>query len=95
MTTAIKIWREKEERYINLDKVGKVVSWTKINSPPERFGDQAYIVVMVELEKGKRVVGEFIDKKIKTGDRVCGVLRRLGEVQADEVIEYGVKWKKI
>lgn len=102
MTTAIKIWREKEERYSNLDKIGKVVSWTKIESPPKGFGDKAYVVVMVEFRPEadqpmaeKRVVGELVDMEIKTGDKVQGILRKLGKVKADEVIEYGVKWKRI
>jgi uncharacterized OB-fold protein len=95
MTSAIKIWREKEERYLNLNKVGRVVSWTKIVSPPNGFGEKAYIVVMVEFGDKSRVVGELVDEKVKTGDKVYGILRKLGEAKTDEVIEYGVKWKKI
>jgi|GEM_PF-4562849 uncharacterized OB-fold protein len=95
MITAIKIWREKEERYKNLNKTGKVISWTRIISPPKGFGDKAYIVVMVEFSDKQRVIGELVDGKIKTGDKVQGILRKLGKVKANEVIEYGVKWKKI
>lgn len=94
MNSAIKIWREKKDRYQDLDEVGEVVSWTKINSPPEGFGDKPYGVVMVELDK-KMVVGQLIDSEVKIGDKVRGVLRRLGVVKKDEVIEYGVKWKKL
>ena len=95
MKSSIKIWREKEERYSHLDKIGKVVSWTKIESPPKGFGDKAYGVAMVEFLDKSRVVGELVDKTIKTGDKVCGVLRKIGKAKRDEVIEYGVKWKKI
>lgn len=95
MRSAVKIWRESRDRYLNLDKTGKVISFTKINSPPEGFGGVAYMVVIVELSSKKRVVGELVDQEIKIGDQVKGVLRRLGKVQKDEVIEYGVKWKKL
>ena len=33
--------------------------------------------------------------KRETGDKVVGVLRRLREPEESEVIEYGVKWKKV
>ena len=95
MRSAVRIWRESGERYKNLDKVGKVVSFTKICSPPQGFGDKPYMVVMVEFGKKGRVVGELVDEEIKTGDKVKGVIRRLGKAEKDEVLEYGVKWKRL
>ncbi len=95
MRSAIKIWRESKDRYKYLDKVGEVVSFTWINSPPKGFSDKSYMVVMVELIDGKRVVGELVGEKIKMGDRVKGILRRIGKATSDEVIKYGVKWKKL
>ena len=95
MKSVVKIWRESKERYKNLDQKGKVVSWTKIIEPPAGWQGQ-YYVVMVELVDKKRVMGQLVDsKKIKTGDEVVGVVRKLGEVGSNEVIEYGVKWKKL
>ena len=95
MRSAAKIWRGKEKRLKNLGKTGKVVSWTKILESPEGFEDKPYYVVMVEV-KDKKAVGQMVEgREPKVGDKVVGVLRRLGEAKRDEVIEYGVKWKKV
>lgn len=95
MKSAVKIWREKNERLENLNKVGRVVSWTRILEAPAGF-EGAYIVVMVGMRKGKRVVGELIgEKEPEFGTRVRGVLRRIGRGDRDGVIEYGVKFKLI
>ena len=123
MKSAVKIWRESKERYKNLDKRGKVVSWTKIIEPPVGWQGQYYVAIIELLDKKvpihsgsshlarnsrddklalkslaslPKTVGQLIEsKKIKTGDVVVGVLRKLGEAESNEVIEYGVKWKKI
>ncbi len=95
MKSAVKIWREKEERLESLNKLGKVVSWTRILEAPAGF-EGVYIVVMVEMRKGKRVVGELIGgKEPEFGGRVKGVLRRIGKRDKAGVIEYGVKFKLI
>jgi len=95
MKSAVKIWREQKERLEQLDKVGRVVSWTRILEAPAGF-EGVYIVVMVEMRKGKRVVGELIgEKEPEFGVRVKGVLRRIGRGDKDGVIEYGVKFKLI
>ncbi|MEA3354940.1 MAG: OB-fold domain-containing protein [Patescibacteria group bacterium] len=97
MKSSIKIWREKEERYVFLSKIGRVVSFTKIHEAPKGFRS-SYIVVMVEVENGERVVGQLVGdvkQSIKIGDKVIGVLRKLREPEKKEVIKYGVKWKKI
>lgn len=92
MRSAVKIWREKRERYKHLDKVGKVISFTKIHEAPDGFKGQ-YMVGIVEVDKGK-TVGQVVGE-VKIGDRVVGVLRKLGDSPKQEVIEYGVKWKKL
>ena len=89
MNSIVKIWRDKEKRYRHLGKMGKIVSFTKIT-------DGNYFVGIVKLNDKKRTVGELIDmKEVKIGDKVEGVLRRLGKSEKNEVIEYGVKWKKV
>ena len=94
MKSAVKIWRERKERYKNLGKTGRVVSWTKIIEAPDGWQGQYYGVI-VELDDKLKVMGQMADcKKIRVGDKVIGVLRRLGEARENEVIEYGVKWKK-
>ena len=94
MKSAVKIWRERKERYENLGKEGKVVSWTKIIEAPVGWQGQYYGVI-VELDNKLKVMGQMVNcQRIGVGDKVTGVLRRLGEAREDEVIEYGVKWKK-
>lgn len=92
MRSPVKLWREKEERYKHLDKVGRIVSFTKIHEAPDGFKGQ-YMVGIIEVDK-VRVVGQIVGE-VKTGDKVVGVLRRLGDSLKQEVIEYGVKWKRL
>jgi len=96
MKSPVKIWREKEERCKYLDRVGRVVSFTKIYEPPNGLKGRC-TVVMVKVNKEK-VVGQLVDCKndsLEIGDKVVGVIRRLGESLDQEVIEYGVKWKRL
>ncbi|MFH2061672.1 MAG: OB-fold domain-containing protein [Candidatus Beckwithbacteria bacterium] len=93
MKSSVKIWREKEERYKYLGEIGRVVSFTKIHEAPKGFKGP-YTIVMVEVGE-KRVVGQLVADQIKIGQKVVGVLRRLREPNPKEVIEYGVKWKKL
>jgi len=72
-----------------------VVSKTRIIEAPSGFSGP-YWVVLVQLEKNKRAVGQWADEtEPKIGMKVVGVLRRIGEADKAEVIEYGVKWKKL
>ncbi|HEC96472.1 MAG TPA: Zn-ribbon domain-containing OB-fold protein [Euryarchaeota archaeon] len=60
----------------NLEKVevkgiGKVISYTRIYVPPEHFEDKApYYVVLVELNNGLRILGQFEGESISVGDEV-------------------------
>jgi len=89
MKSTVQIWRDKKKRYRYLGEIGRVVSFTRIV-------DGNYFVGIIEVNGKKRTVGKFVDiKKVKIGDKVEGVLRRLGKSEKNEVIEYGVKWKKL
>lgn len=95
MKSAIQIWRRQKTNYQNLGKVGAVVSKTRIIEAPSGFIGP-YWVVLIQLEKNKRVVGQWVDEaEPKIGMKVVGVLRRVGETDPAGVIEYGVKWKKL
>jgi len=94
MTSSIPGWRRQQNNYSDLGRIGKVVSKTRIIEAPSGFSGP-YWVVMIQLEKHHRVLGQWADEvepKIKM--KVVGVLRRIGEADPTEVIEYGVKWKK-
>lgn len=96
MKSAVKIWRERQARYQCWGKSGKIVSFTKIMEPPHGFGRRWYWVVLVELRRGKRVIGQLTGKKEpEIGGRVVGVVRRLRQARENEVIEYGVKFELI
>jgi len=95
--SAVKIWREAEKRYCCLGKVGRLVSFTKIRHAPAGFEKNApYWVGMVKFRNGEKVTGQIKakikNKKLETGMKVVGVLRRLKDEEKG-VIEYGVKFK--
>lgn len=93
MNSPVKVWRnhKKIAKYLNLQ--GTVLTWTKIFSAPAGFERQApYYVAIVKLNNGEKITTMVVDcDSLKTGDRVKTVLRRIGEVEKDEVIEYGIK----
>lgn len=94
MKSAVVVWRHQKTNYQNLGAVGRVVSKTRIIEAPSGFSGP-YWVVLVQL-KNQRVVGQWVDElEPKIGMKVMGVLRRIGEVGPAEVIEYGVKWRKL
>jgi uncharacterized OB-fold protein len=96
MISTVKLWREKKERYTRLGEVGRVVSWTKIIEPPASFGQMSYWVVMVEFKPKQRLVGQLVEtREPRMGERVRGVLRRLRQPEASELIEYGLKFKYV
>jgi uncharacterized OB-fold protein len=94
MKSPVAIWRRQKTNYQNLGAVGRVLTKTRIIEAPEGFSGP-YWVVLVQLKSG-RVVGQWADEvEPKIGMKAVGVLRRIGEAGQAEVIEYGVKWKKL
>ncbi len=75
------------------------MSWTTVRVPPYSFTtDAPYVVAVVELIDGKRIVGQLIDvfnKDIKTGSKVEAVYRRQKRPDAEGVIYYGIKFRLI
>ncbi len=98
MKSAVRIWRDRKQRYKYLGVRGKVVSFTKIIHGPEGFSKSPYWVVLVELEsKAKtRVEAQLVGRQApKIGVKVVGVMRRLGVADKQGVIEYGVKFRLV
>ncbi len=97
MNSPVYIWRshKKVKNYLGLQ--GTVLTWTRIYSAPSGFEKQVpYFSAIVKLDNGEKITVMVVDSdEIKTGDRVKTVLRRIREVEADEVIEYGVKCVRI
>lgn len=96
MSTPVRIWREAEERYQNLGKKGKIISFTKIFNPPKDFFNQRpYWAGIIEFTNGKKITTQLVveDKKPEIGQTVVGVLRRIRVKNKKSIIEYGVKFK--
>lgn len=99
MISPVKIWRRQKEIRKILGKKGKIISWTKIFGPPVQFKKLApYFVVLVEFEDKTRIVGQLVDfekGRINEGDGVVAVLRKTKEIDEEDIIPYGVKFKLI
>ncbi len=97
MLSPVKIWRRQKNVRKLLDKKGRVISWTRIYTPPVGFKKNApYVVVLVEFHDGHKTIGQLIDcntERIRIGMGVLSVLRRVREVDQDDVIAYGLKFK--
>lgn len=94
----VKIWRKQKKIHKLLGQTGKVVSWTKIHTPPTGFEDEVpYVVVLVELNGGLRLVGQLVDfeEKIKKRMKVKTAYRRIGKAHEEGVIDYGLKFKAL
>lgn len=91
------IWRESKKLETELGKIGKVAAATTIYSAPLGFEHQVpYSVGIIKFEDGTSTSLEIVDCKIqdlKTGLRVQTVIRRIGQSEPDELIEYGIKVK--
>ena len=97
MQSAVAVWRRQKKDRIKLDKKGIVESWTTIHVAPVKFHDHTpYSIVLVKLESGERVYGQLVDfeeSQLVIGQPVVSVLRTVGNVGPEELIEYGVKFK--
>ncbi|MCD6563180.1 MAG: Zn-ribbon domain-containing OB-fold protein [Thermoproteales archaeon] len=84
---------------VNLPKKGRLISYTIIYSPPSEFRlKQPYIVGLIELEDGTRIIAQITDvdvNEVKDGIEVEAVFRRYREQGADGIIEYGIKFRPI
>ncbi len=99
MISPVKVWRHQKEIAFLLGKKGKIISWTLIRVPPAGYERETpYPVVLVELEKTKRLVGQLVDwqfKDLKIGKRVKAVYRITRQPDSEGVIPYGIKFKPI
>lgn len=100
MISPVKIWRRQKKIRSLLERKGTVLTWTRIFVTAEGFKKYApYIVVMVKLENGERAMGQLVDvdvrEDIKIGTKVISVLRKVREVESDDIIAYGMKFKPL
>ncbi len=99
MSSPAGIWREHKKLSGYLGKRGKLIVWTKILVAPSGFEHQVpYLVGIVEFSDGERIPLQIVDcdkKKLKPNQKIIAVIRKIGKVKSEDVIEYGVKAKPI
>lgn len=106
MSSPITVWRHHKNIKNYLGKRGKVIVWTKVFVAPTGFDHEApYFVAMVEFDPsagsglaGRRMPLQIVDfegEYLKLNQKIITVVRRLGKVKLDEVIEYGIKAKPL
>ena len=78
---------------------GEVVTWTTIINPPmgyERFAP--YVVALIELEDGCKLLSQVVDvtpDEVSAGMKVEAVFRKVKEDGKDGIIQYGYKFRPI
>ena len=91
MNSAIKNWRDSKNLSERIGLKGKIISYTQI------FGNYPYYVAFIKLNNGIFSTLSMVSesKNIKIGDKVVCVLRKIKDPAKEELIEYGIKAKKI
>ena len=98
MNSPVTIWRAHKNLHNYLNKVGKLIVWTKVVVPPAGFEHEApYLAGIVEFED-VRLPLQIVDceeKDLKINQKVITVIRKIGKAKSEDVIEYGLKVKLI
>lgn len=91
--------RKGKTRQVQFSGKGKVYSYTTIYSGPSGFEDQVpYVIAMIELEEGARVLGQVVDCKpedVKVGAKVEKVFRVIQRDDPEGLIHYGFKFRLV
>jgi uncharacterized OB-fold protein len=82
-----------------LPEDGIVLTWTVIRNPPLGFEKyQPYIVALIELTDGTRLLSQVVDvdlDEVKKGLKVEAVFRKVRENGSDGIIQYGYKFRPV
>lgn len=96
MSTPASIWRQHKTLHSYLNKVGRLIVWTKIFVAPEGFEHQTpYLVGIVQFAQ-ERLPLQIVDcdeQDLKVNQKVKVVIRKIGKAKSEDVIEYGLKAK--
>jgi len=80
-----------------LPERGTLISWTVVRYPPQEFNKYApYILGLVELEDGLRLIAQIVDvniDEIKSGMKVRRTIRRAYEESESGIIRYVYKFR--
>jgi len=89
--------RELEE--YNLPETGKLISWSVVRYPPSEFAYFApYILGLIELDDGTRIIAQITDamiEELKPGMRVKMTVRRAFPEEKSGVIRYVYKFRPL
>lgn len=98
MNSPVQIWRSHKNLHNYLNKIGRLIVWTKIFVAPQGFEHQTpYIVGIVQIN-GQKMPLQIVDceeSTLKVNQKVKVVIRKIGKVKSEDVIEYGLKVKPI
>ncbi len=98
MSTPASIWRQHKTLHSYLNKVGRLLVWTKIFVAPTGFEHQTpYLVGIVDFADHKMPL-QIVDCEeadLKVNMKVITVIRKIGKTRAEDVIEYGLKVKPL
>lgn len=99
MSSPVAICRQHKKLHAYLGKIGRLQVWTKILVAPSGFEHQVpYFSGIVQFNDGQRLPVQIVDcneAKLKPNQKVEVVIRKIGKVRSEDVIEYGVKVKPI
>lgn len=106
MSSPVTIWRTHKNLHNYLNKIGKVLVWTKIFVAPSGFEHQVpYLVGIIQFEDGAKMPLQIVDceekdlpagrQDLKVNQKVITVIRKIGKAKSEDVIEYGIKVKPL
>ena len=94
----VQIWRSHKKLNAYLNKVGKLIVWTKIFVAPTGFEHQTPYLVGIIKFNGQKMPLQIVDCEeadLKINMKVTTVIRKIGKAKLEDVIEYGLKVKPI
>ncbi len=97
MISPVTTWRRQKTLKSFTGKAGTILTWTRIMVPGPQFKKYApYYVILAEMEDNTHMCGMLVDigeREVKIGMKVVSVLRKVREVEAEDIIPYGIKFK--
>ncbi|RLG08718.1 MAG: transcriptional regulator [Thaumarchaeota archaeon] len=82
---------------VELPKTGKLITYTVVRSPPKEFSfTSPYVIGLVELEDGTRILAQITDfqeDELREGMKVEAVFRKIRVNGEQGIIEYGYKFR--
>ena len=96
MNSPVTIWRSHKKLHTYLNKVGRLIVWTKSFVAPSGFEHQVPYLVGIVQFNGEKMPLQIVDceeEDLKENLKVITVIRKIGKVRSEDVIEYGIKVK--